>query len=161
VTPPAATRILGIDPGSRVTGYGVVEQSRRGARYVASGCIRTGAGTVAERLAEIYGGVATLIEEHGPAVVAVEQVFVARNASSALKLGQARGAALAAAARLNVPVAEYAARRVKQAITGTGSATKEQIQHMVCALLELSAAPNRDAADALAIAICHINTRRG
>jgi crossover junction endodeoxyribonuclease RuvC len=154
-----ATRILGIDPGSRVTGYGVVEFRRGKATYVASGCIRTGNGTAAERLGEIYAAVSTLIGEHRPATVAVEQVFVARNAASALKLGQARGAALAAAATLNVPVAEYAARRVKQALTGTGSATKEQIQHMVRVLLRLSAAPPRDAADALAIAICHINTR--
>jgi crossover junction endodeoxyribonuclease RuvC len=151
--------VLGIDPGSRVTGYGVVEWQRGRTRYVASGCIRTHDGDTAARLAEIYSGVATLIETHRPAVVAVEQVFLARNASSAIKLGQARGVALAAAAGSGLPVSEYAARRVKQALTGTGAATKEQMQHMVKALLRLSAVPMRDAADALAIAICHINTQ--
>lgn len=154
-----ATRVLGIDPGSRVTGYGIVEWQRGRTRYVASGCIRVQAADAAARLAEIYAGVITLIEAHRPTVVAIEQVFLARNASSALKLGQARGVALAAAAGSGVPVSEYAARRVKQALTGTGAATKEQMQHMVKALLGLSATPMRDAADALAIAICHINTQ--
>lgn len=151
--------MLGIDPGSRVTGYGVVEWQRGRTRYVASGCVRVQASDAAVRLAEIYAAVSTLIDTHAPSIVAVEQVFLARNASSALKLGQARGVALAAAAGRGVPVAEYAARRVKQALTGTGAATKEQVQHMVKALLGLSATPMRDAADALAIAICHINTQ--
>ena len=154
-------RILGIDPGSRVTGYGIVEVRRGKTIYVASGCIRTTHAAVPQRLGEIYDGVATLIGEHAPDEVAVEQVFMARNASSALKLGQARGAALAAAVNVGLPVAEYAARRVKQAVTGVGGATKQQVQHMVCRLLNLSASPSADAADALAIAICHINTQRG
>jgi crossover junction endodeoxyribonuclease RuvC len=153
------TRILGIDPGSRATGYGVVEVTRGQCRYVASGCIRTTQGELPGRLGEIYSGVAALIAEHAPDAAAVEQVFMARNASSALKLGQARGAALAAVVMAGLPVAEYAARRVKQAVTGTGAATKEQVQHMVCRLLALNTAPRGDAADALAIAICHINTQ--
>jgi crossover junction endodeoxyribonuclease RuvC len=153
-------RILGIDPGSRVTGYGVVEVRRGKTIYVASGCIRTTHAAVPQRLGEIYDGVAALIGEHAPDAVAIEQVFLARNPSSAIKLGQARGAALAAVVKVGLPVAEYAARRVKQAVTGMGGASKQQVQHMVCRLLNLSASPSADAADALAIAICHINTQR-
>jgi len=153
------TRILGIDPGSRVTGYGVIDVRRGKSVYVASGCIRTTYADVPQRLGEIYEGIASLIVDHAPDAVAIEQVFMARNASSALKLGQARGAALAAVVMVGLPVAEYAARRVKQAVTGTGGASKGQVQHMVCRLLNLSASPSADAADALAIAICHINTR--
>jgi crossover junction endodeoxyribonuclease RuvC len=152
-------RILGIDPGSRLTGYGVVEVCRGRSVYVASGCIRTTQKDIPARLGEIYEGVAALIRDHAPDAAAVEQVFMARNASSALKLGQARGAALAAVVMFGLPVAEYAARRVKQAVTGTGAATKNQVQHMVCRLLQLTRAPSADAADALAIAICHINTQ--
>lgn len=153
------TRILGIDPGSRITGYGVVEVRGGKAFYVASGCIRTTHAEIPARLGEIYEGIAALIQAHSPDGVAVEQVFMARNASSALKLGQARGAALAAVVMVGLPVAEYAARRVKQAVTGTGGASKTQVQHMVCRLLNLRTSPSADAADALAIAICHINTR--
>jgi crossover junction endodeoxyribonuclease RuvC len=152
------TRVLGIDPGSRTTGYGVVELRRGQSVYVASGCVRAGQHELAARLGEIYAGIIELITLHRPDAVAVEQVFVARNANSALKLGQARGAALAAVVTLGLPVSEYAARRVKQAVTGTGAASKTQVQHMVCRLLKLQAAPSADAADALAIAICHINT---
>jgi crossover junction endodeoxyribonuclease RuvC len=152
------TRILGIDPGSRVTGYGVVEVRHGKSVYIASGCIRTTSVDVPSRLGEIYEGVASLIRDLAPDAIAIEQVFMARNASSALKLGQARGAALAAVVTVGLPVAEYAARRVKQAVTGTGGATKYQVQHMVCRLLNLNASPAADAADALAIAICHINT---
>lgn len=151
-------RVLGIDPGSRLTGYGLIELDRGKARYLASGCIRTRTASAAERLGEIHAGIVALIDDHSPDAAAVEQVFLARNARSALLLGQARGAALAALASHGVPVCEYAARRVKQAVTGTGGASKEQIQHMVRALLKLPSAPASDAADALAIAICHINT---
>jgi crossover junction endodeoxyribonuclease RuvC len=152
--------VFGVDPGSRVTGYGVIEVRRGKTVYLASGCIRTPVGHTAQRLGEIFDGITTLIEIHAPDVVAVEQVFLARNANSALKLGQARGAVLAAVARTGTAVSEYAARRVKQAVTGTGAASKAQVQHMVRVLLGLSAAPAVDAADALAIAICHINTQR-
>jgi crossover junction endodeoxyribonuclease RuvC len=154
------TRVLGIDPGSRVTGYGIVDVLRGRSVYVASGCIRTSSVDVPSRLGEIYEGIASLIRDHAPDSVAIEQVFMARNASSALKLGQARGAAISAVVMVGLPVAEYAARRVKQAVTGTGGASKHQVQHMVCRLLNLSASPSPDAADALAIAICHINTAR-
>jgi crossover junction endodeoxyribonuclease RuvC len=153
-------RVLGIDPGSRLTGYGIVDQTPAGIAYVASGCIRSSRGAFVERLGEIYRGVAELIEAYAPDAVAVEEVFVARNPASALKLGQARGAAIAAAVAGNVAVSEYAARRVKQAVVGTGRASKEQVQHMVRALLRLPGIPSADAADALAIAICHVNTSR-
>jgi len=153
-----STRVLGIDPGSRTTGYGIVESRGGQSVYVASGCVRAREAELAARLAEIYTGIVELIVAHAPDAVAIEQVFVARNAGSALKLGQARGAALTAAVVSGVPVTEYAARRVKQAVTGTGAASKAQVQHMVCRLLGLHTAPGADAADALAIAICHINT---
>ena len=153
------TRVLGIDPGSRVTGYGVIDVAGSHLRYVASGSIRTTKGEFPERLGEIYDGVLSLIQAHAPHEVAVEEVFLARNANSALKLGQARGAALAAVVSNELKVSEYAARRVKQAVTGTGGATKQQVQHMVRVLLNLDREPASDAADALAIAICHINTR--
>ena len=150
--------VLGIDPGSRLTGYGVIDASERSLTYVASGCIRTGSGDFPERLAEIYRGVVEVIETHRPSVRSIEQVFVAKNPSSALKLGQARGVAIAAAVAQSLPVHEYAPRQVKQAVVGTGSAGKEQIQHMVTAILKLPGTPSADAADALAIALCHINT---
>jgi crossover junction endodeoxyribonuclease RuvC len=152
--------VLGIDPGSRITGYGVIETEGRAIRWIASGTIRTGEGALPERLGEIYRGVATLIGEHDVEAVAVEQVFLARNPASALKLGHARGVVIAAAVATGLPVFEYAARSVKQAVVGTGRATKPQVQHMVRVLLQLAATPREDAADALAIAICHVNTVR-
>ena len=150
--------MLGIDPGSRATGYGVVHIRSRGVAYVGSGCIRTGSGDMPSRLGEIYRGVCELIETYEPDELAIESVFVARNPQSALKLGQARGVAIAAAVAAQLPVFEYAARQVKLAVVGTGRANKEQVQHMVQALLELSGKPQADAADALAIALCHVNT---
>jgi crossover junction endodeoxyribonuclease RuvC len=153
-------RVLGIDPGSRVTGYGVIDVTASGMVYVGSGCIRPTEGAFVERLGAIYRGMTELLVTFGPDEVAVEDVFVAANPASALKLGQARGAAIAAVVGRNLPVAEYAARRVKQAVVGTGRATKEQVQHMVRVLLRLPGQPAADAADALAIAICHVNTSR-
>jgi crossover junction endodeoxyribonuclease RuvC len=153
-------RILGIDPGSRVTGYGLVIVGDRGASYLGSGCIRPRSAAFVDRLGEIYHGVAALIREHDPHEVAIEQVFLASNPASALKLGQSRGAAIAAAAAAGLPVAEYAARSVKLAVVGTGRASKGQVQHMVRVLLRLSGTPASDAADALAIALCHVNTAR-
>lgn len=150
--------VLGIDPGSVVTGYGVIDTAGRQTRYVASGCIRTGKGGFPDRLAEIYRGVVEVIETHRPELLSIEQVFVAKNPSSALKLGQARGVAIAAAVAQSLPVHEYAPRQIKQAVVGTGSASKEQIQHMITAILQLDGTPSSDAADALAIALCHINT---
>ncbi|NIP16593.1 MAG: crossover junction endodeoxyribonuclease RuvC [Pseudomonadales bacterium] len=153
-------RVLGIDPGSRITGYGVLEVTGGRTRYLASGCIRPSSKPFPDRLAEIYIGIRSVIAEHGPDVLAIEQVFMARNPDSALKLGQARGVAIAAAVQCGLPVHEYAARTVKQAVVGSGRAGKEQVQHMVRAILELPGAPAPDAADALAIAICHVNTSR-
>lgn len=152
--------MLGIDPGSRTTGYGVIEAVGDTLRYVASGCVETTHGAFPGRLADIFRGVEAVIADHAPDEFVIEEVFVARNPRSALKLGQARGAAIAAAVDADLPVSEYAARSVKQAVVGTGRATKEQVQYMVRVLLSLSAAPPSDAADALAVAICHVNTQR-
>lgn len=155
--------ILGIDPGSRLTGYGVLDLGQGPARprYIESGCIRTRDGDFHARLGEIYRGVRDIIARHSPSQVAVEQVFVARNPATALKLGQARGAAIAAIVTQDLPVFEYAPRLVKQSIVGTGKADKSQIQHMVANILSLQGVPGEDAADALAIALCHINTACG
>lgn len=148
-------RVLGIDPGSRVTGFGVVSLERGVATYVASGCIRAGTGAFLDRLKIIFEGMAEVIERYGPETVAVEKVFVARNADSALKLGQARGAAISAALRCMLPVHEYTALQIKQAVVGHGHAEKGQVQHMMRVLLSLDALPPPDAADALACALCH------
>jgi len=153
-------RVLGIDPGSRLTGYGIIDVAAGRLSYVASGCIRTVRGEMPERLRELYLGLEELLAAYQPDQVAIEQIFIARNPASALKLGQARGVALAACLSRGVTVNEYAARQVKLAITGTGKAAKEQVQHMVRVLLNLPGTPQADAADALAIAICHVNTRR-
>lgn len=152
-------RILGIDPGSRTTGFGIVDFDADKPCYVTSGTIKSMDGTFAERLKRIFGSVGEILAEYRPEIVAVETVFMARNAGSALKLGQARSAALCATFAFEVEVFEYAPRAIKQAIVGTGAATKEQVQHMVVAMLQLSAAPSADAADALATAICHGNQR--
>jgi crossover junction endodeoxyribonuclease RuvC len=148
-------RILGIDPGSRVTGYGIVDQDGQRISYVASGCIRAGGDALAGRLGIIFDGVSRIIAEYQPAEMAIERVFLNKNADSALKLGQARGAAICASVQQGVPVDEYAAREIKQAVVGTGAATKEQVQHMMCVLLSLQRSPPGDAADALAVAVCH------
>lgn len=154
------TRVIGIDPGSRITGYGVLEAGKQELVYLESGCIRTGNASFPERLAEIYHSVNTLIKQHQPDVLAIEEVFLAKNVDSALKLGQARGVAIAAGVANGLPVFEYAARKVKQTVVGSGRASKEQVQHMVRVLLRLPGLPQTDAADALAIAICHVNTSR-
>ena len=152
--------VLGIDPGSIVTGYGLINTTGNRLEYVTSGCIKTStAETLPEKLDVIFQGVARLIDEYIPAELAIERVFVSRNAEAALKLGQARGVAIVAAVNQGLPVYEYEARKVKQAVVGSGAATKNQVQHMVKALLRLTGTPQADAADALAIAICHINTR--
>lgn len=152
--------ILGIDPGSRVTGFGVIETIGQKQHYVASGCIRTNTDfELPDKLSEIYAGVTELIETYSPDETAIEKIFMARSAESALKLGHARGVAIVASINLKVPIFEYEARKVKQAVVGTGSASKPQVQHMVQTLLKLQGKPQADAADALAIAICHINTQ--
>jgi len=148
-------RIMGIDPGSRKTGYGMVEVSGDMVSWVASGTIHCKQDTLAERLYAISSQIRTTAEQYKPDVVAIEQVFVYRNPDSALKLGQARGAAIAAAAGYGMVVHEYAPREIKKAIVGKGSASKAQVQHMVKAILGLNKIPEEDAADALAIAISH------
>lgn len=155
------TLILGIDPGSRITGYGVINTVGTRNEYVASGCIRIGGDHLPDRLGQVFEGVLEVIRLHCPQEMAIEQVFMARNADSALKLGQARGAAIVAGVSLGLPVAEYAARAVKQAVVGKGGADKAQVQHMVRSILRLPGLPQADAADALAIALCHAHTRHG
>jgi crossover junction endodeoxyribonuclease RuvC len=152
------TRILGIDPGSRKTGYGLIDVQRGTACYVASGVVRIPDGPLPERLKLIFDAVSQIAQQYQPTQMAIESVFMAKSAGSALKLGQARGAAIVAATHAGLPVAEYEARKVKQAIVGNGAADKLQVQHMVKTLLRLPAAPQEDAADALAVALCHMHT---
>lgn len=153
------TRILGIDPGSRITGFGLIESNGTATRYVTSGCIHTEGGELPPRLKAIFEGVTALVSQHAPREVAVERVFVHRNADSALKLGQARAAAICATFAPGVTVHEYAARAIKQAVVGQGGADKPQVQHMVRALLRLSEKIAPDEADALAVALCHAHSR--
>jgi len=155
------TCILGIDPGSRVTGYGVIVSDGRHSRYVASGCVRTSGEDFPARLGDIFRGIDEVLHEHRPQQVAVEQVFMAKNAGSALKLGQARGAAIVAAVNHDLPVFEYAPRAVKQALVGNGGAEKEQVQHMIRVLLGLQGRMGLDESDALALALCHAHTHVG
>lgn len=152
------TRVLGIDPGSRVTGYGVIETDGVRSRYLASGCIRTAAGDFPARLGEIFHGVREVLVEWRPQQVAVEQVFVSRNAASALKLGQARGAAISAVVTLDLQVFEYTPAAVKQGLVGNGRAEKEQVQHMVRVILGLQGKMALDESDALAVALCHAHS---
>ncbi|MRI35322.1 crossover junction endodeoxyribonuclease RuvC [Endozoicomonas sp. OPT23] len=151
--------LMGIDPGSRITGYGLIEEVGNKLHYVASGCIRIKDAPLPEKLHQIYEGINTIIEHYSPQSVGIEQVFMSRNADSALKLGQARAAAIVAAVNQGVEVSEYSARQVKQAVVGKGSADKTQVQHMVKSILNLSDTPQADAADALAVALCHSHTR--
>lgn len=147
--------ILGVDPGSRVTGYGVIAVVGQQSYYLTSGCIRLPQGDLAAKCRELYRALQHLIEHYHPTEAAVEQVFMHLNAGGALKLGQARGAAITAIANHHVALAEYSARQVKQAVVGYGAAEKSQVQDMVQRLLQLSGKPQADAADALAIALCH------
>lgn len=152
--------ILGIDPGSRITGWGLISSLGQKNSFIACGCIRMqSTESIPERLKQIFDGVSELVETYQPQQAAVEQVFLARNADSAFKLGQARGAAITALVHHEIEVAEYSARQVKQAVVGKGAADKVQVQHMVCRILQLDSSPQEDAADALAIAICHANTQ--
>ena len=152
--------ILGIDPGSRVTGYGIIKAVGNRQEYVTSGCIKTtDRANLPERLDVIFQGVSQIVNEYVPNELAIERIFMARSAESALKLGHARGVAIVAAVNQGLPIYEYEAKKIKQAITGTGSASKAQIQQMVMTLLKLPKRPQSDAADALAIAICHHNTQ--
>lgn len=157
------TIILGIDPGSRTTGYGVISVDGQKQNYLDSGCIRVVAPNkklpLAERLRIIFDGISNVISDYHPDEVAIEKVFMAKNADSALKLGQARGVAMVAASVHAIDVAEYSALEIKKSVVGTGRADKSQVQHMVKAILRLSGTPQADAADALAVALCHANTR--
>ncbi len=157
----ATLRILGIDPGLRVTGFGLIEQSGQKLVYVASGCIRSGDGELPQRLKVLLEGLQEVIASYRPQCAAIEQVFVNVNPKSTLLLGQARGAAICAAVASALPVAEYTALQVKQAVVGTGHARKEQVQAMVRRLLQLPGDPSPDAADALACAICHAHGGHG
>lgn len=148
-------RILGIDPGLRMTGFGLIEKSGQKLSYVTSGVIKSGEGELATRLGVLFSSLNELIETHQPTMCAVEIVFVNVNPQSTLLLGQARGAAICAAVHNKLPVAEYTALQIKQSVAGHGKAAKEQVQEMVKRLLSLPAAPQADAADALACAICH------
>lgn len=152
--------ILGIDPGSRITGYGLIARRHGKLVYVASGCIRLKTDALPERLSQIFSSVGEVIKQYGPQQFAIEQVFMAKNPDSALKLGQARGAAIVAATQSQLPVAEYSARQIKQAVVGKGGADKSQVQHMVKHLLGLPGTPQADAADALAVALCHAHTEQ-
>jgi crossover junction endodeoxyribonuclease RuvC len=157
----AARRILGIDPGLRVTGFGLIVAIGGKLQYVASGCVRNTGGELPDRLHIIVRDLGSVIVEHRPTEVAVEKVFVNVNAHSTLLLGQARGAAISAAVLARLPVAEYTALQIKQAVVGHGKAAKEQVQEMVRRLLALPAAPSTDASDALACAICHAHGGEG
>lgn len=159
-----ALRILGVDPGSRITGFGVIDVAGAKLHYVDSGCIRTAAGEFNARLEEIFRSVGELVAMHQPAEVVFERVFMHRNADSALKLGHARAAAMCAvfsdALVVRPLVAEYSPRQIKQAVAGYGAADKAQVQNMVCRLLSLRGAVQSDAGDALAVAVCHAHARR-
>ena len=152
-------RILGIDPGSRITGYGIVDVTGTNVRYVDCGCLKVRSEELGERLRQIHDGIRTIATDHNAVEVAAEKVFVHRNPASAIKLGQARGAALVAAVGAGLKLYEYSPNEVKQAITGRGHAEKQQMQLMVKMLLGLARIPPSDAADALAVAICHSHVR--
>lgn len=152
--------ILGVDPGSRTTGYGVIKVVGNKHLYVTSGCINTKGDHVAERLAQIFSGITTIIQKYQPDQFAIEKVFVNRNVVSALKLGQARGVAIVAAANHALNFSEYSPREIKKSVVGYGAADKTQVQQMVKSLLKLSDVPQADAADALAVALCHAQVSR-
>lgn len=153
------TIILGIDPGSRITGYGLVSSLGNTVKFISCGTIRTQGEAFAERLQCIFRGIQDVVQEYQPHEASIEEIFHHHNAASALKLGQARGAAIAG---INaIPISGYTPRQVKQAVVGYGGAQKQQVQHMVQRILNLATAPSTDAADALAIAVCHANMRQG
>jgi len=157
--------ILGIDPGSRITGYGVIKKEGRTLSYLGSGCIKAYTPNkdeekqpFSDRLQIIFAGVSELILQFSPELFAIEEVFMGVNPGGALKLGQARGAAIVAATNNGLAVAEYSARQIKQSVVGTGAADKSQVQHMVKSILKLPGTPQADAADALAVALCHAHS---
>jgi crossover junction endodeoxyribonuclease RuvC len=156
--PARAVRVLGIDPGSRATGYGVIDKAGNNISFVTCGVIRTDTKKkFPARLKEIFDGINEVIDKYQPQQVGIEDIFTAINPRSALKLGHARGVLILAAMQQGLPVGEYSPTVVKQAVAGYGQAPKEQVQQMVRILLQLNASPSHDAADALAVAICHAN----
>lgn len=155
---PSSTVILGIDPGSQTTGYGVIQSNGKQLTYLTSGCISVRGKEMSERLQDIYRGLCQIIQQYLPSEIAIEQIFMHHNPSAALKLGQARGAAMVAAD--GIKLAEYTARQIKQAVVGYGNAEKTQVQHMVKVLLGIQKTVPADAADALAVAVCHAHTRQ-
>lgn len=159
LNPAETLRILGLDPGSRRTGFGLIECRGSDYSHLAHGCITCPATELIDRLRVIFEGVNALIEQHQPNEIAVERVFVNRNVDSALKLGQARGAALSAVPRGTI-VFEYAPRAIKSAVVGFGGAEKAQVAHMMRALLKIEGRLTSDASDALAVAVCHAHSRR-
>jgi crossover junction endodeoxyribonuclease RuvC len=154
----AVSRIIGVDPGSRITGYGVIDSDGVNSRHITHGTLRLQGEALPPRLGQIFAGIGQIIDEFQPSVMAIEQVFVAKNPASALKLGQARGAAICAAVSRRLGVEEYTPTRIKQAVVGVGRAEKEQVQHMVQLILKLTDRPVADAADALAVALSHAHT---
>ncbi|MEM1142207.1 MAG: crossover junction endodeoxyribonuclease RuvC [Pseudomonadota bacterium] len=153
--------ILGIDPGSQKTGFGIINSQGSKHAYLTSGVIRLPRCPLPDRLKIIAESVESLIETHHPDELSIEQVFLAKSADAALKLGQARGAAIVPCVTNGMEVSEYSARQIKQSVVGTGAAAKSQVQHMVKVLLHLRAEPSEDAADALAAALCHAHMRQG
>jgi crossover junction endodeoxyribonuclease RuvC len=154
------TLILGIDPGSQKTGFGVISHQGSRSEYITSGIIRLPRADLPERLKIIFDSVSEIVEQYCPDELSIEEVFMARDPKAAIKLGQARGAAIVACVNRDLPVYEYSAKSIKQAVVGTGGADKQQVQHMVMTLLKLPAAPKEDAADALAAALCHAHTQQ-
>jgi len=152
-------RILGIDPGSRVTGFAIIDHNKQKSQHITSGCIRTEGADFPQRLGIIFQDISTIINQYQPTEMSIEQVFMAKNAGAALKLGQAKGAAICAAINANLAVYEYAPRLVKQAVVGKGSADKQQVQQMVKILLNLQGNLLLDQSDAIAIALCHAHSR--
>lgn len=153
------TIILGIDPGSRITGYGVIKAEGQRTTYLASGCIKLTKLHIGQHLQQIFLGLSEIIQTYQPIEVGIEQIFMHQNPNSAIKLGEARGVAMVAAAVHALPITEYSARQIKQSVVGYGAAKKDQVQHMVKYLLQLSGLPQADAADALAVALCHAHSR--
>lgn len=152
--------ILGIDPGSRITGYGLIKEEKNKIYYLDSGCIRTNQNTLSDKLLQIFNGICQLMDIYRPNEIAIEEVFLHQNPNAALKLGHARGVAMVACASHRVQVSEYSPREIKQSVVGYGAAQKEQVKHMVMKLLMLQSPPQTDASDALAVAICHYHKRK-
>ena len=155
----STVRIIGVDPGSRFTGFGIVDTAGTRLLHVASGFVRAGDGDWSDRLRKIFEELGAVMDSHAPRELAIEKVFLHRNPASALKLGQARGVAILAGALRSLPVHEYSPNEIKQAVTGKGHASKEQIQYMTKVLLSLREPPQTDQADALAVAICRAHLR--